>query len=94
MRVADDGPGLPSEQAEVAFDRFVNLDGNGGSGLGLAIARELARAHGGDLIYEDGAFVVNLRWRPGTATDPALVPSPQGEEDLRGYVVAVTSIWS
>lgn len=60
LQVADDGPGIPSGQADMAFDRFVSLDTHGGSGLGLAIARELARAHEGDLSYEDGAFVIGL----------------------------------
>ena len=60
VRVADDGPGLPGEAAERVFERFVSLDGHGGSGLGLPIARELARAHGGDVRYHDGAFLVTL----------------------------------
>ncbi|HUP70162.1 MAG TPA: PAS domain S-box protein [Acidimicrobiales bacterium] len=60
VRVADDGPGLAPDMAEHAFDRFVSLDNKGGSGLGLPIARGLARAQGGDLTYEAGAFVIRL----------------------------------
>lgn len=60
VRVADDGPGLAPDMAEHAFERFVSLDNKGGSGLGLPIARGLARAQGGDLTYEDGAFVICL----------------------------------
>lgn len=60
VRVADDGPGLPEGSEERVFERFVSLDGKGGSGLGLAIARDLARAHGGDLAYEGRAFVLRL----------------------------------
>ena len=60
LRVHDDGPGLPPDRAEAAFARFVSLDNRGGSGLGLAIGRELARTHGGDLTYDDGAFVLRL----------------------------------
>ncbi|MEX2289750.1 MAG: HAMP domain-containing sensor histidine kinase [Mycobacteriales bacterium] len=60
IRVCDDGPGLPAGTAERAFDRFTSFDGLEGPGLGLSIARELARLHGGDLHYEDGAFVLRL----------------------------------
>ncbi len=52
--VDDDGPGIPEERREEAFRPFHRLDEGrnlqtGGSGLGLAIARDIARAHGGDL---------------------------------------------
>lgn len=60
VRVADDGPGLPAGMEEQAFERFVSLDPQGGSGLGLAIARSLARAHGGELTWEESGFVLRL----------------------------------
>ena len=60
LRVVNDGPGIPDDQAEQLFQRFVSFDAKGGSGLGLAIGRELARAHGGDLTYESGVFVLRL----------------------------------
>lgn len=60
VRVNDDGPGLPPGAEERAFLRFVSLDDRGGSGLGLAIARELARLHGGDLLYDEGGFSLRL----------------------------------
>lgn len=54
IHVADDGPGISGEDRERVFERFVRLDpsrerSGGGAGLGLAIARDIARAHGGDL---------------------------------------------
>jgi PAS domain S-box-containing protein len=73
--VRDDGPGLADEVVERAFERFVSLDRRGGSGLGLPIARELARAHGGDLGYEHDAFVVRLPGAEG-ATAPGGGPRP------------------
>jgi signal transduction histidine kinase len=53
LTVEDDGAGVPPDQRERVFERFVRLDeararDDGGSGLGLAIVRELARAHDGE----------------------------------------------
>lgn len=60
LEVADDGPGIPSEQREKVFQRFTRLDAArsrdaGGAGLGLAIARQVAQNHGGRLTIEDSA---------------------------------------
>jgi signal transduction histidine kinase len=47
--IADNGPGIPAVLRERLFQPFAGSARSGGSGLGLAIARELARAHGGDV---------------------------------------------
>jgi len=50
--VGNNGAGIPQERAPHVFERFYRARGNEqtpGHGLGLSIARELARAHGGDL---------------------------------------------
>jgi signal transduction histidine kinase len=49
LTVADDGPGLPEAVRQHLFRPFVSTYRSGGTGLGLAIARDLMRAHGGDL---------------------------------------------
>jgi signal transduction histidine kinase len=49
VEVADDGPGLPPKARDNLFRPFFASARPGGSGLGLAIARELTRAHGGEL---------------------------------------------
>lgn len=64
LAVADDGPGLPPGAEDLAFGRFVSLDGAGGSGLGLPIARALARQQGGDLAYRDKRFLLSLPATP------------------------------
>ncbi len=51
LEVADDGPGIPTEQREAIFDRFVRAEGPAdvspapGTGLGLAIVRAVADSH-------------------------------------------------
>ena len=49
LLVADDGPGLPPRARDTLFQPFAGSARAGGIGLGLAIAREVLRAHGGDL---------------------------------------------
>jgi two-component system osmolarity sensor histidine kinase EnvZ len=58
IAVEDNGPGIATERHEEAFRPFRRLDQgrnlqSGGSGLGLAIARDIARAHGGDISLGD-----------------------------------------
>jgi two-component system, OmpR family, sensor kinase len=63
--VTDDGPGVPEQQRQRIFERFVRLDpSKPGHGLGLAIARRIAQQHQGDLTCDpvpDGAsFTLHL----------------------------------
>jgi len=48
--VADDGPGLVSQVRERLFEPFAASSRRGGTGLGLAIARDVMRAHGGEIV--------------------------------------------
>lgn len=50
VRMLDSGPGPPAEVAEKLFEPFATSKPEG-IGLGLAVARQIARAHEGDLIY-------------------------------------------
>ncbi len=68
--VADEGKGIPEEELETVFEKFVQSSSNtpdsGGTGLGLAICREIIAAHGGHIFARNreprGAeFVVHLR---------------------------------
>jgi signal transduction histidine kinase len=53
IMVADNGPGLSERARGRLFQPFAGSSRPGGTGLGLAIARELAQAHGGDLVLLD-----------------------------------------
>ncbi|MEM7609339.1 MAG: HAMP domain-containing sensor histidine kinase [Myxococcota bacterium] len=55
--VSDAGPGVPARHAARIFEPFERLnasvsEGVSGAGLGLSLSRDLARAHGGDLVLE------------------------------------------
>ena len=68
-RVADDGPGVPEDQRERIFERFVRLDPTKpGHGLGLAIARRIAQQHHGDLTCDPtptgASFTLHLPTQP------------------------------
>ena len=50
--VDDDGPGIAGDRRESVFRPFESGP-DGGTGLGLTIARDIVRAHGGDIVLED-----------------------------------------
>lgn len=55
VSVLDRGPGVPESARERIFERFYQQDADhhtAGLGIGLYIAREIAKAHGGDIWYE------------------------------------------
>jgi hypothetical protein len=56
--IEDDGPGVPEYELEGVFQPFRRLETSrnretGGSGLGLPIARNILRAHGGDVVLRN-----------------------------------------
>jgi len=83
--VRDDGPGIPTEDRDLIFERFHRMASHeriSGTGLGLPIARDLARRMDGDL---DVASV------PGGGSSFVLVlpgPSPVDDETLTATLAA------
>jgi signal transduction histidine kinase len=71
IEVLDRGTGVPAGCEEKIFEQFYRAhdsltSGIQGSGLGLTLARQMARAHGGDVVYRrrDGGgscFVIQLK---------------------------------
>ena len=56
--IEDNGPGISPEFVESVFEPFCRLETSrnretGGSGLGLSIARNILRAHGGDIVLHN-----------------------------------------
>jgi signal transduction histidine kinase len=81
--VEDEGIGVPSDELDLVFDKFVQSrktkTGAGGTGLGLAICRQIVDAHRGKVWAEPGrrvgaAFHVEIP--DDLATTVALGPSP------------------
>jgi signal transduction histidine kinase len=82
VEIADDGPGIPAEERERVFGRFVRLDASreqasGSAGLGLAIAREIATAHGATIVLTEAPgggtrAVVTVGSTAGAATETTI----------------------
>jgi signal transduction histidine kinase len=79
IKVLDRGPGVPRGSEERIFEQFYRAhdslaSGVQGSGLGLTLARQIARAHGGDVTWEarDGGgscFTITLPKETRDATN-------------------------
>jgi signal transduction histidine kinase len=75
VAIADTGAGLAAADLERVFERFYRVPGQprraAGSGIGLTIARNIARAHGGDVTAASGGpghgatFTLTLPLRAG-----------------------------
>ena len=64
VAIEDEGPGVPAEQRERIFERFVRLGNStdhGGSGLGLAISRSIVGLHRGTIRAEERPGARGLR---------------------------------
>jgi len=58
ITIADDGPGIPEAELERVFEPFYRVESSrsretGGVGLGLSVARDIVRAHGGELTLRN-----------------------------------------
>jgi signal transduction histidine kinase len=80
VRIRDRGPGIPEGELERVFEPFYRGEASrsretGGTGLGLGIARNIARAHGGDIV---------LRNHPGGGLEAVLtLPRQKKDAEVR-----------
>jgi signal transduction histidine kinase len=76
FEVEDSGEGIPPQYRERIFERFFQVPGarRGGVGLGLYLAREIVRAHGGEMGVESEPGKGSTFW----FTVPAGLAEPAG----------------
>jgi two-component system OmpR family sensor kinase len=87
LEVADNGPGMPPEDAARVFERFYRTDPSrtraaGGTGLGLSIVAALVHAHGGVVSVstvegEGAAFTVKLPLQDAPVPAVTVAPGPE-----------------
>jgi signal transduction histidine kinase len=80
VSITDTGAGLAAGDLERVFERFYRAPGqprrSGGSGIGLTIARNIARAHGGEITAsspgpgQGATFMLTLPLNPDGAPRP------------------------
>ena len=80
--IQNTGPGIAPEHREKLFGRFFRADSAAsapGHGLGLSLSRELARAHGGDLVFtgSDSEWTTFRLTLPRTTFEPEQSPPAQ-----------------
>jgi len=64
ITVRDHGKGVPADEAEHIFERFVKLDNfKEGLGIGLPFSRTMARRIGGDVTLDTGFDGPGARFR-------------------------------
>ena len=95
IRVTDAGIGIPEDELEAVFDKFVQSSktksGAGGTGLGLAICREIVRAHGGEIHAMNNppplpgaTFVIRMPLVPPLVPPPVLAGNAGEDQAMAG----------
>jgi signal transduction histidine kinase len=88
--VEDQGTGVPDEQRDQIFERFVRLGNSDqaagqGTGLGLAICRSIVELHGGRIYAASASTGQGLRV---TFELPVVTPPGEGPPDSQSDTTA------
>jgi signal transduction histidine kinase len=90
ISVRDEGPGIPADELELVFDKFVQSSktksGGGGTGLGLAISREIVAAHKGRIWAENNAGAGCIFYCELPLVQPEPSDGDDSREDLAGFI--------
>jgi two-component system sensor histidine kinase KdpD len=78
LQVMDRGPGFPSKEISLIFNKFYRVEGSkaGGTGLGLSIAKGFTEAHKGTITVENR--------QNGGAKFTIKIPTEILQEDIKG----------
>jgi two-component system sensor histidine kinase KdpD len=78
LQVMDRGPGFPSKEISLIFNKFYRVEGSkaGGTGLGLSIAKGFTEAHNGTISVENR--------QNGGAKFTIRIPTEIAEEEIKG----------
>lgn len=100
--VNDDGPGVPEDNREKVFDRFVQLHHDDeslpiSSGIGLAFSKHIVELHHGDISLTDrpqggASFEVRLPAGRAHLTDKEVMADFRGHDDRQHYVNLPTPV--
>jgi signal transduction histidine kinase len=86
LSVRDEGPGIPPDEIEAVFDKFVQSSktksNSGGTGLGLAICREIVAGHKGRVWVENNAGVGCIFYVELPVADPDLLSDPMSWSEM------------
>ena len=85
IRFSDTGKGIPEEEINTVFERFVRADESsdnisGGTGIGLSLVREIIRLHGGSVAVESR----HVSKHPVDHGTDFYVRLPQGKDHFQG----------
>ncbi|MFT3739496.1 MAG: two-component regulator propeller domain-containing protein [Breznakibacter sp.] len=95
LKVSDSGIGIPPEKQDLLFVRFKQINyASPGIGIGLNLSSELARAHKGEIWYEQSqlggaCFVVSIPISESAygKEDIVLPAAPMSKEKIRESIV-------
>ena len=90
ISIRDEGPGIPADELELVFDKFVQSSktksGSGGTGLGLPICREIVAGHHGRIWAENNAGAGCIFYCELPLVEPEPVAGDDSPEEVADFL--------